>query len=97
MIRRKSPYRHKVRNHIRNRRPVRQYERGKGDKPFTNPRRRVVGGLNLGEFDISIFYVGEVSELFSVKAKNRVGALDIGLEARDKPLPPRLVRMRRRG
>lgn len=92
---RKSPYHHKVRNHIRQNRPVRQYERGKGDKPFSNPgRRRVVGGTSMGEFDISIFYIDEPSERFSVDAKDYRKALGAGIEMRDKPLPPRTIRMR---
>ncbi len=96
--RRKSPYHHEVRKHIRQNRPVRQYERGKGDKTASNPRRRrVVGGSpspSGGLYDVTIVYVGS-SERFDVDAKNYLGALDSGLEGRAEIEPPRMIRMRR--
>lgn len=98
MRKRKSPYQHKVRNHIRQNRPVRQYERGKGDKPASNPRRRrVVGGSQNpagAPYDVTIIYVG-ASERFDVDAKNYLGALDGGLADREEIEPPRIIRMRR--
>jgi len=96
--RRKTPYRHKVRNHVRQNRPIRNYERGKGGQPSSNPRRRrVVGGSvnpSGGPYDVTIVYVGS-SERFDVDAKDYVGALDSGLGGRAEIEPPRMIRMRR--
>ncbi len=97
-MKRRSPYRHKVRNHVRNKRPVRNYERGKGDKLASNPRRRRVVGGSLsppgGPYDVTIVYVGS-SERFDVDAKDYLGALDSGLEGRGEIEPPQMIRMRR--
>ena len=100
-MRRKSPYRHDVREHKRSGKngayPVHKYKRGKGDEPPHNPRRRrVVGGMNPGGlFDVSVFYVGEASERFSVDAKDYGGALGEGIESRDKSLPPETIKLRK--
>lgn len=42
-MRRKPPIRHKVRDHTREGKPVKNYQRGKGTKPRDHCRRRVVG------------------------------------------------------
>ena len=95
-MRRKSPYRHEVSNHVRQGRPVQRYARGKGDKPPHNPRRRrVVGGTSpLSLYGITVIYVGS-SEDFDVDAKDYLGALDSGLGSREEIRPPRKIRMRR--
>jgi len=105
---RKSPYKHHVKEHLRRngkgiRKPVTDYDRGKGKQPYLRLRRsRVVGGgsnpaPNLSEvaYDVNIFYADYRSEHFSVDAKDYPGALMGGLEQRDTIEPPKIVRMRR--
>ena len=94
-MKRKSPYEHPVGAHVRDGRPVVNYRRGQGDKPQPIPRRsRVVGDIN-SPFDVTVFYIGEAREKFVVGAENYGVALDAGIEMRDKPLPPKQIRMRR--
>lgn len=95
MKRRKSPYKHKVREHTRQNRPVVQYERGKGKQMFSPRRSRVIGGNPGDTFDMTFFYIGEPREEFPVEAKNYGDALSAGIEMRDKPLPPKVIKMRR--
>ena len=105
--RRKSPYHHEVRNHVRQNRPVRQYERGKGRKPAQPPgRRRRVGNpvvrnpignpqsRSAGIFNVHITYFDGDTERLDVDGKNYVEAIAAGEEGRDKPKPPRIIRMR---
>jgi len=106
---RKSPYKHHVREHLRrngkgNLRPVRDYDRGKGDKPAPKPRRRrvVVSGSKSSAnpsgavYGVVIYYPDYKSERLDIDAKDYRGALAGGLERRDITEPPKLVRIRRR-
>ena len=94
---RKSPHKHDVRAHTRNKRPVHKYVRGKGRKPPqpVGRQRRKVGEVNPGgQFDVSIYYVGEASERFRVEAKDDLDALDASIESRERPSPPSKIRLR---
>lgn len=104
-MKRKSPYRHKVKGHTRAGKPVHNYMRGQGDKTVAvrrKSRSRVVGGSsnhssNLSEiaYDVNIYYADYRSERYSVDAKDYPSALMGGLEQRDTIEPPKIVRMRR--
>ncbi len=95
---RKSPFKHDVKNHVRKGRPVVQYERGKGDQAKKSKRKsRVVGGgsnSSSSVYDVTIIYDGS-SERFDVDARNYLGALGGGLSDRDRVDSPSIVRMRR--
>lgn len=90
---RRTPIRHPVKAHERAGVPVGDYERGKGERRIDPRRGRVVGGVS--DYVVSISYVGEESESFSVDAKNFGVALKEGIELREKPLPPQVIRLRR--
>jgi len=106
---RKSPYKHKVRKHMRLGRPVRKYERGKGRKPATPirvRRRRVVGAPVRGKkprvepsgsgslYDITINYPGGPPDRFDVDARSYMGALDSGIVDRERTVAPKMIRIR---
>ena len=91
---RKSPYKHPVKKHVRKGTPVNNYERGKGDKAIKNRRSRVVGGNpSSSAYDVTVQYIGS-TEVVIVDAKNYLNALDMGLENRDKIERPTSIRMR---
>ena len=91
---RKTPYKHPVKKHKRKGKPVNKYERGKGDKAKNQRKSRVVGGNpSSSAFDVTVNYVGS-AEVLNVDARNYLGALDRGLETRDKIERPTSIRMR---
>ena len=94
-MKRKSPYEHPVRNHVRQGRPVRRYLRGEGDKPRSTRRKRVVGASagKVSEYYVTIFYVDGTSETFTVDARNYVRALDSGIESREESERPHIIRL----
>lgn len=95
MVKRKSPHEHQVGHHVREGRIVRDYQRGKGDKPIRTRRSRVVGETNpIEPYDITIFY-DRTKEKLNVDAKDYIGALDSGLAYRDEIQPPKIIRMRK--
>lgn len=96
-MKRKTPYKHDVRNHLRGGKPVNKYERGRGGKPKVTRKSRVVGGSlpshGSSTYDVTVSYAGS-SEVLNVDARNYLGALDAGLAGRDKIERPKSVRMR---
>lgn len=91
---RKTPYKHPVKTHKRRGKTVNKYERGKGDKVNKARRSRVVGGNPSSlEYAVTVTYIGS-SEQLSVDARNYLGALDMGLENRDKIERPTSIRIR---
>lgn len=95
---RKTPYKHPVKEHRRKGNPVQKYERGKGDqaKKKSKRRSRVVGGGSVPSgYGVAIYYFDDRSERFGVGARNYVGALGYGLEQRDAVSPVHLIRIRR--
>lgn len=93
---RKSPYKHPVKEHRRKGNPVRNYERGKGNQVVKARRSRVVGGSsNPSEFDVSLYYYDNKRENVEVSAKNYSKALGSGLERRDAVSPVHIIRVRR--
>lgn len=106
MSKRKSPYRHHVKNHVRSNRPVRDYDRGSGDKPLDrrSRRHRVVGetmeevtgeemGL-IGPYTVTIDYVEAPSEVIVQSAPDYGAAIDPALERRTSIMVPRRVTLR---
>jgi len=94
---RKSPYRHKVRSHIRKGRPVRSYMRGKGPKPYlANPVRRL-RKFSRTSFMVRIEYPDYSSENFSVRARTFVDALDRGIIERKQFKIPLTISLRKHG
>ena len=92
---RKSPYHHTVRKHIRDGKPVHQYERGEGDAPTRNPRRKklaITSDGSGGEYDIVITYDGE-QEYTSQLAESYRNALDSTLNK----VPRRPIKITLRG
>ena len=87
---RKSPYKHKVRNHIRSGKPVINYQRGKGEQKKINNiiKNYSHGG---GSYNVSIFY-DSGSEKLTIPAVTPISALDMGIELRKQSnIPKRLV------
>jgi len=80
VIHRKSPYRHHVSEHVRRDgngswKPVSDYERGKGDKPYGRSRPHKVIGEDVA-FDVKVYYHDHSSEELTVQAPSDLNALD---------------------
>jgi len=95
---RKSPYRHKVREHKRKGRPVRSYVRGKGEKPHKD-RAYLVGE---SKYSVKVVYPDHTSEYVQVPPIGRAKlpfafrkALDVGIELRRYIKQPVIVSVRR--
>ena len=84
LSKRKSPYRHRVKNHVRNGHSVNEYRRGKGKKPkFVKPI--VVGAKNVGVFsrwDVKIEHDDGSKETFRTDSNTFLHALNRGLSRR---------------
>jgi len=102
---RKSPYRHRVREHKRQGHPVHSYERGKGDKPTLSKKRRLSTYVRKEKvpspkskstsFNVKVEYPDYSFETFDVVAPSFVHALDRGIEERKQLKIPIIVAMRR--
>ena len=104
---RKSPIRHRVREHKRLGRPVHSYMRGEGDKS-TISKRKKLAPYNLRDktssskfestsFNVRVEYPDFSVEALNVIASNFVRALDQGLEERRRLKIPISVALRKRG
>jgi len=91
-VKRRSPYRHPVRSHIRSGVEVKKYERGKGSKPKRTQRTRIPA--RGGDFTVIVFFDGE-RESHPVKAKTYTDALNSGLNRIQTPEIPQRIRIRR--
>lgn len=95
--RRKSPFRHKVRDHYRSGRPVSRYWRGKGDKP--RPRlvkvfHPHVGNSSPTDYNVEIKYSSSSENLFVV-ANDVLSAMDKALQMRSRIESPTSIILRR--
>ena len=94
MPRRKGPYRHPVKSHVRSGNRVRNYERGKGNKPRGSSKNSLGrGGVN---YRVQVFYPGG-SETHSVGGSTYVGALKSGLTHLETDATPSRVHLKRGG
>ena len=93
---RKSPVRHVVHSHVREKRPVRQYNRGHG----TLEKAKVRLGINNylapdgTGYDVTIVYDGKDSENINVDANTFLGALDKSFDERKNSDAVRSVTLR---
>jgi hypothetical protein len=89
---RKSPFRHKVRKHVRSGINVHQYERGKGKKPV---ERKVIGRIVPSQVSFRVLVDGRS---YPIKAVTFASALDIGLLKTTKvPTHVRITREEKTG
>ena len=94
MTRRKSPYRHPVKSHVRSGNRVTNYERGKGKKAGNpSPSRGGGGGVR---YSVQVFYPSG-SEAHNVGSSTYVGALKSGLNRLETEDAPIRVHLRRGG
>lgn len=91
-MKRKSPYRHPVRRHIRSGVEVKRYDRGKGSKPKQASKTRTP--LKGGDFTVLIYFDSE-RESHPVRAKTYTAALNAGLGMIQTPEIPDRIRIRR--
>lgn len=101
---RKSPHKHKVKEHTRQGRRIAEYERGKGKKPSRKIRRKtkkVVVGKKRGKiesdftkFVFTIIYQEGKEERSTIKSSGYFSALDDGLRKRKRTDPPHRIRIR---
>ena len=73
---RKHPYRHPVKSHVRSGNRIRNYKRGKGNKPRGSPSNRL--GRGDVNYTVQVFYASG-SETYSVGGATYVGAFKSGL------------------
>ena len=93
-MKRKRPYRHPVKSHVRSGNKVTNYERGKGNKPRGSSKRSLGrGGVN---YSVQVFYPSG-SETHSVGGATYVGALKSGLTRLETEDAPIRVHLRRGG
>ena len=91
---RKHPYRHPVKSHVRSGNRVKNYKRGKGDKPRDSSKNSLGrGGVN---YSVQVFYPSG-SEAHNVGGSTYVGALKSGLGHLDTDATPIRVHLRRGG
>ena len=94
MTRRKSPYRHPVKSHVRSGNTVTNYVRGKGKKAGNpSPSRAGGGGV---KYRVQIFYPSG-SESYGVEGTTYVGALKSGLTHLETDATPSRVHLKRGG
>lgn len=94
---RKSPYKHRVREHLRQGTQIHQYSRGSGDKPQSRRRKRVVGNPVedvYDSFSSRIYYIRGKSERFDVSGPKYIDALSNALEKRESIKTPLKIRLR---
>jgi len=103
ITRRKSPFKHKVREHTRAGRPVQRYVRGKGKKPRQLTKhnksrvvgqtraKSVIGDLGFRNFDVDIEYLQGSSERFTVRSPNYPSALNSGMSRRKSIDDPKKI------
>lgn len=101
---RKSPYKHDVREHIRNGRTVLTYERGKGDQKKKKKRRERKQVEDVvkkreprksGEYDVRVEYPDKSYENVMVQASNYHSAIKVSHDTRTKLRAPMMLRLRR--
>ena len=93
-MKRKTPYRHPVKSHVRSGNRVTNYERGKGNKPKGASKSSLGrGGVN---YSVQVFYPSG-SESYSVGGATYVGALKSGLSHLDADGTPYRVHLKRGG
>ena len=93
-MRRKHPYRHPVKSHVRSGNRVTNYERGKGSKPRGSSKNSLGrGGVN---YSVQVFYPSG-SETHSVGGATYVGALKSGLTRLETEATPIRVYIKRGG
>ena len=91
---RKHPYRHPVKSHVRSGNRIRNYKRGKGDKPRGSSKNSLGrGGVN---YSVQVFY-SSGSEAHNVGGSTYVGALKSGLNRLETEDAPIRVHLRRGG
>lgn len=96
---RKSPYRHHVKNHVRRNgkgtwKPVKDYDRGKGEKEERRRRRRVVGGSE-NPYHVNIYYVEEGPEIMDMEAKSGHEVVERSITDRETQDYPYKISFRR--
>lgn len=99
---RKSPYRHKVRSHIRQGKRIKSYMRGDGEPPQKPQQKRQVGApvhvpsttQSGTAYRTTIIYPNLSSETFHVGGASYGEALSTCLTQRTKPVTPKKVRLR---
>jgi len=97
---RKSPFRHKVRGHVRRSSKgekvrVKEYWRGNGEPSIRRLKRtRNPKGSSLKSFVVKITYPDKSTEQIRVEAFNYFKALEEGLVRRKRLAPPLIVDVR---
>ena len=96
---RKSPYKHTVKDHIRSGRQVKNYLRGKGNKTAVTKKF----SLGSSPYIVKVTYLDRSSETVDVSPSKKRdvttvfrNALNIGVELRRYIKPPIIVSVRRR-
>ena len=93
-MKRKSPFKHKVRSHKRNNKPVDSYVRGKGEAPvkISDPsiRSKKMSGKpeGSGRFNVRVLYDRLQTERFPVVAASYSEAIERALVSRVSVEPP---------
>ncbi len=94
---RRSPVKHVVHSHVRERRPVRQYVRGHGKPEKVKASKHGVNRYLSPEgtgYEVSLVYDDRGSESLNVDATNLLEALDKGFDQRKKVNSVRSITLR---
>ena len=89
---RKTPYKHPVKTHVRSGVKVKNYERGKGNKP-KDSSSNILGGRGVN-YRVQVFYPSG-SEAHKVGGSTYVGALKSGLNHLQADGTPYRVHLKR--
>lgn len=74
-MKRKSPIRHKVSAHLRNRRPVHSYVRGNGLPPRLFRHRRVLEGSDVRRYTVEFSYLNGETEIVKTTSSSPIEAM----------------------
>lgn len=90
---RKTPYRHKVRSHLRDGVGVSSYVRGDGEKP-SQPKAPKTPGKGKAKYNVSFFFDGS-RETYNVASGSLTAAIKEAIPRIQRPQIPQRAQIRR--